>query len=76
MGETDLKMQISRLVSQVKRQDGSVASSRAACVRAQGKKLKSLESLKGRGVAEKSQEHSEGTVTVFKHSRKDTPLQQ
>lgn len=51
MGETDLKMQISRLVSQVKRQDGSVASSRAACVRAQGKKLKSLESLKGRGVA-------------------------
>lgn len=51
MGETDLKMQISRLVSQVKRQDGSVASCRAACAGAQGKKVKSLEALKGRGVA-------------------------
>lgn len=51
MGEIDLKIQISRLVSQVKREDGSIASSRTASVRAQGEELKSLEALKGSRVA-------------------------
>lgn len=47
LGEADLKMQISRLVSYVKRQHGSAASSRTASVRALGEELESPKALKG-----------------------------